>query len=230
MAVKVKKATDGKTPSPSPGASLADFELTVKYIAVNKVVPYDKNPRINDHAVERMVANLREFGFTVPLVVRGKKLVDGHLRLKAAKQLGVKRVPSIDVSHLSDMQVKALRLAINKSAEWADWDENLLAMEMQSLLGMGYDMNLLGFDPNESQDLLKGLDERGGFLDNHLSTGPGDDVTLTPAATGGGTVTLVFNLTVDDRTEVMERLNAVKQDNGLATAAEALLHVMKKTK
>jgi len=96
---------------------------------VVKFVPYSRNPRKNDHAVERMAASIQEFGFKIPVLARSDgSVVDGHLRLKAAQKLGIADVPVILCDEWSEAQVKAFRLLVNRSATWADWNLDLVAL------------------------------------------------------------------------------------------------------
>jgi len=107
--------------------------------------PYKNNPRINDAAVEAVAASIREFGFKVPIVIdRNAEIVCGHTRLKAALQLHMSEVPCIVADDLSDEQIRAFRLADNKTAELADWDFDLLNDEIQDILSI--DMEEFGFD------------------------------------------------------------------------------------
>lgn len=123
------------------------MELRVEHWPIERLRPYDRNPRKNDHAVERQAALLREFGFRAPIIVKADgEVVDGHLRLKAAHHLGwTDPIPVALADDLSDAQVKALRLAMNKSAEWAEWDDDLLRIELSDLTAAGFDLDL-GFD------------------------------------------------------------------------------------
>lgn len=98
------------------------------------LIPYDKNPRINDKAVNAVMASIKEFGFKVPIVIDSANVViTGHTRLKAAKKLKLKYVPCIIATDLTDQQIKAFRLVDNKTSELADWDYNLLNLELESL-------------------------------------------------------------------------------------------------
>src|SRR5580658_3545651 len=95
---------------------------------LSRFVEYQCNPRKNDAAVDRMCASIREFGFKIPCLVRSNgELVDGHLRLKAARKLGLKEIPVILCDEWTPAQVKAFRLLVNRSVTWADWDEDLLS-------------------------------------------------------------------------------------------------------
>ena len=122
---------------------------------IDRLIPYARNPRKNDQAVERMCASIREFGFKIPCLVRSSgELVDGHLRLKAARQLGISEMPVILCDEWTEAQVKAFRLLVNRSVTWADWDEELLALEIQELQGLDFDLNLTGFSEQDIQDVL----------------------------------------------------------------------------
>ena len=113
---------------------------------VDRPKPYAKNPRRNDAAVEKVAASIHEFGWAQPIVVDGDGvIIIGHTRLKAAKKLGLKTVPVLVRDDLSPEQVAALRLADNKTAELAEWDEPLLAAELDALVGK-IDMGAFGFD------------------------------------------------------------------------------------
>ncbi len=122
---------------------------------IERLVPYVRNPRKNDEQVERMVAAIREFGFRIPVVAKSDgTVVDGHLRLKAARKLGITEVPVALADELTDAQVKAFRLLANRSANWAAWDEDLLALELEELQAMAFDVSLTGFDAAEIDSLL----------------------------------------------------------------------------
>ena len=126
----------------------------------DSLCPYVRNPRRNDHAVEQMIASIREFGFKVPLLVRSDgEIVDGHLRLKAAHALHLEEVPVILCDEWTPAQVKAFRLMVNRSATWADWDQELLAFELQELNVAAFDLNLTGFGIKEIDTLLVAPDE-----------------------------------------------------------------------
>ena len=111
---------------------------------VKDLIPYDKNPRFNDEAVEYVANSIKEFGFKVPIVIdRNGVVVTGHTRLKACKKLGIKKVPCIVADDLTDEQIKAFRLADNKVAEMADWDFKLLDEELESI---DFDFEAFGFE------------------------------------------------------------------------------------
>jgi DNA modification methylase len=148
----------------SQESSVATYQILVWDI--NRFTPYARNPRKNDAAVDRMCASIREFGFKIPVLARGDgTVVDGHLRLKAARKLGswpggdVAAIPTILCDEWTDAQVKAFRLMVNRSVAWADWDDELLALELQELNKADFDLSLTGFDTKELDDLLALPDE-----------------------------------------------------------------------
>lgn len=114
---------------------------------LDELIPYEKNPRKNDEAVDKVALSISSFGFKVPIIIdRNNVIVAGHTRLKAAKKLGLTTVPVIRADDLTDDQVRAFRLADNKVAELADWDWGLLEDELADI---DIDMTLFGFDRNE---------------------------------------------------------------------------------
>ena len=129
--------------------------LTVEEWPIARLRAYERNPRKNDEAVDRMAATIKEFGFRVPLLAKSDgSLIDGHLRLKAARILKLETVPVALADDLTPIQVQAFRIAVNKSAEWADWDNDLLRVELSALDGLGFDMTLTGFDTTELDKLF----------------------------------------------------------------------------
>ena len=127
---------------------------------IDRLIEYPRNPRKNDGAVDRMCGSIREFGFKIPVLARSDgEVVDGHLRLKAARKLGISEVPVILCDEWTPAQVKAFRLMVNRSATWADWDEELLALELQDIQEADFDLTLTGFDPGEIDGLLALDDE-----------------------------------------------------------------------
>ena len=122
---------------------------------IDRLVGYARNPRKNDHAVDDVAAAIREFGFRVPVVAKSDgTVVDGHLRLKAAKKLGLTEIPVVLADDMTDAQIKAFRLSVNKVAEFADWDIDLLKLEFTDLQDMDFDLTLTGFNLDEIADML----------------------------------------------------------------------------
>lgn len=122
---------------------------------ITEIKPYENNPRDNDAAVAAVAASIREFGFKVPIIVDKEGIiVAGHTRLKAAQKLGLASVPVIMADDLTDKQIRAFRLADNKTAELADWIPEKLEEELAQLDDV--DMSQFGFE--ELQQELEGLE------------------------------------------------------------------------
>ena len=154
--------------------------MTIETWPVDRPMPYDKNPRLNDDAVEVVAKSIREFGFRQPIVVdEAGVVIIGHTRLKAAKSLGLSEVPVHVARGLSPEQVKALRIADNKTAEIAEWNLELLPIELAELQGMDFDLGLLGFDQDELAKLLD-PDGQEGLCDPDEIPAPPDEAITQP--------------------------------------------------
>ena len=116
---------------------------------LSEIHPYENNPRFNDEAVDAVAASIQEFGFKVPIVLDSEGvIVEGHTRWKAALKLQLEEVPCVVADDLSPEQIKAFRLADNKVAELAYWNEEALAKELEEIADI--DMSAFGFDGEES--------------------------------------------------------------------------------
>ena len=124
---------------------------------VGELHPYERNPRKNDKAVDQVAESIKQFGFKVPVVIDANNvIVCGHTRLKAAKKLGIDKVPCVVADDLTEDQIKAFRLADNKVSEIAEWDFDLLDLELEDI---DLDMTDFGFEYPEEEDGYYG-DER----------------------------------------------------------------------
>ena len=118
---------------------------------IKDIKPYEKNPRKNDSAVDAVASSIEQFGFKVPVVIdKDNVIVCGHTRYKAAKKLGLEKVPCVIADDLTEEQIKAYRLADNKVSELAEWDIDLLGEELDGIFDI--DMSDFGFDLTEEQD------------------------------------------------------------------------------
>lgn len=139
---------------------------------IDRLVFYARNPRKNDAVVDRMCNSIREFGFKIPVLARSDgEVVDGHLRLKAARKLGTwpggdtSAIPVILCDEWTPAQVKAFRLMVNRSVGWADWDNEMLSTEFVDLKALDFDLSLTGFDLDEIADLFAGSSGGAGLVD-----------------------------------------------------------------
>ncbi len=129
--------------------------LNVELRPLADIKPYERNPRQNDAAVDAVAESIRRFGFRQPIVVdENGVIVCGHTRWKAAQRLGLAEVPVHVARDLTPEQVRAYRIADNKTAELAEWNLELLPIELAELQGAGIDWSLLGFDADELAQLL----------------------------------------------------------------------------
>ena len=119
-------------------------------VEIDKLIPYENNPRHNDQAVDYVAESIKQFGFKVPIVIsKDNVIVTGHTRLKASKQLGLKTVPCIMADDLTEDQVKAFRIADNKVGEIATWDLGKLNIELEDI---EIDMGDFGIEPIEFKE------------------------------------------------------------------------------
>ena len=120
-----------------------------------EIRPYEKNPRLNDNAVEAVTRSIREFGFRQPIVVDADGvIVVGHTRWKAAAKLGLDKVPVHVARELTPEKARAYRIADNKTADLATWDLELLPGELAELQALDVDLSLLGFNEDELVQLI----------------------------------------------------------------------------
>ena len=124
---------------------------------VTELIPYVKNSRTHsDEQVAQIAASIKEFGWTNPILIDGDNgIIAGHGRLMAARKLGHKEVPTIELKDLTETQKKAYIIADNRLALNAGWDNEMLTIELNDLLADGFALDILGFDPKEIAALLE---------------------------------------------------------------------------
>lgn len=130
--------------------------MNIVNLKVEELIPYINNPRNNTEAVDKVAASIKEFGFKVPIVIdKDNVVVTGHTRLLASKKLGLQEVPCVIADDLSPAQIKAFRIADNKVSEYAQWDEDMLKVELEELEEMNFDLDSVSID---FSDFDMGLD------------------------------------------------------------------------
>ena len=147
---------------------------------LSDIKPYPNNPRVNDAAVDAVAKSIQEFGFRVPLVVdKEGVIVCGHTRYKAALKLGLEKVPVHVAKDLTPEQIKAYRIADNKTAELAEWNYELLPIELSELKAADFDLQFLGFSKDELAKLMDpGVKD--GLCDPDEMPEPPDEATTQP--------------------------------------------------
>jgi len=130
--------------------------LKVELRNIDTIQPYPKNPRQNDGAVAAVARSIQEFGWRQPVVLdKDGVIVAGHTRWKAAKQLGLTKIPVHVAADLTPEQARSYRIADNATAAISEWDMDLLPIELLELKDLNVDLSLLGFDEDELSRLLK---------------------------------------------------------------------------
>jgi ParB-like chromosome segregation protein Spo0J len=182
-------------------------KMQIELLKLDEITPYARNPRINAHAVEKVAASIKEFGFRQPIVTDGEHvIVAGHVRYEAAKRLGLKKVPVHVAEGLTPAQIKAYRITDNRVGEESEWDKALLQLEVTELGEEEYDTELLGFNVEELKEIESSLDDL-------LEDGFGDDEdgSIEEADTTARIGSYSFTI---ERGQYLEWLEALKQKAG----------------
>jgi len=136
--------------------------MQIQLIETNKILPYINNPRKNLN-IDKVASSIKEFGFQQPIVVDKEfVIIVGHTRFEAAKKLGYEKVP-VQIADLTENQAKAYRIADNRLNQDADWDGELLTVELNNLLSQNFNLDSIGFDEDELNDIL--FEEKEGLTD-----------------------------------------------------------------
>lgn len=147
---RVRKSAPVRSPRKEQPQDNRHVKVQMFYQDLHEIRPYPRNPRDNSGAIDSVAASIREFGFTIPIVIdQDNVLVCGHTRVEAAKKLGLAEVPAIRAEHLTAKQVDSFRLIDNKVAELARWDFDLLAGEIQNLADSGLTLTEFGWTREE---------------------------------------------------------------------------------
>jgi ParB-like chromosome segregation protein Spo0J len=133
---------------------------TAEWVSIDKIKPYENNPRINKNAVEKVKQSILQFGFNVPLTVdKDGVIATGHTRYQAAKELGLKKVLVIYLNDLTEEQIQAWRLVDNRTNEYAEWDFDKLNVELRALDSKGFDLKDFDFSLEDEVDLESDVGE-----------------------------------------------------------------------
>lgn len=129
--------------------------MNISLVATDSLIPYINNPRDNSNAIDKVAASIKEFGFRQPIVIDDESvIVAGHTRYMAAKKLNLEHVPVEIVHDLTELQIKAYRIADNRVAQESTWDDQLLNIEIQNLDNNNFDLSLTGFNEDEIEIIL----------------------------------------------------------------------------
>lgn len=205
-------------------------------VPVDRLREYENNPRNNDHAVDAMADLIAAHGFRVPILIQtsedgeGYDLVDGHLRIKAARALGLAEVPAILVDDMPPEQVQAFRIAVNRAAELADWDTARLATEIEAIrVSFDNPVVLTGFDDAAFSRLAAEVARTDAATaqtsnrsepvnrqaDKHTATRDTDNVNLS------------LGMTAAEREEALDGLEKLRKARGLDTKSGTVLQLIR---
>jgi DNA modification methylase len=227
--------------------------IQVNQTPVDSLIPFARNARTHsDEQVKQIAASIREFGFNNPILIREDlTVIAGHGRLAAAKVLGLKEVPTISLSHLTPLQVRAYVLADNKLAMNAGWDDEMLALELEELGMEGFNVDITGFDEAEIGALLADKTEEGLTDEDEIPEVPiepttkmgdvwllgkhrvmcGDSTSITSANTlmEGNMARLVFTdppYGVNFRSNIGKRFDVLMNDDKILDVAPVVWQLM----
>lgn len=185
---------------------------------IDSLVPYARNARTHSESqVAQLAASIREFGFNNPIIVdKAGTILAGHGRIAAARKLGLETVPVLRVP-LSGAAARAYILADNRLAMSAGWDDEMLKVEMESLLEDDFDLSITGFSQGEIDALLGGGDE---LFDEGMEL-EGDEGE--PTKTKDGYAEFAIVLTIENKERLLRRLNEIKNAEGIESMEDALM-------
>ena len=164
---------------------------------VSDLTPYQNNPRNNEAAVEPVMNSIKEFGFRVPVLIsETDEVIAGHTRILAAKRLEIEKVPCIKICDLTEEQIKAFRLADNKTAEFANWNFELLEDELINLKNIDFNMEQFGFFESDENYIDNFFDDE---KNEQTSEQKGDDQDENH-------ILIRFDLSTTDEDDIIEVL------------------------
>lgn len=130
--------------------------MKITEVSIDDLHPYERNARTHSpEQLDQVAASIKQFGWTNPVIIDGSNgIIAGHGRVQAAKNMGLEKVPTIQLTHLSDAEKRAYILADNQLALNAGWDQDMLAAELHDIEALGFDLTTIGFESNELDQLL----------------------------------------------------------------------------
>ena len=181
--------------------------MKVEPVAIDRVIPYARNPRINTHAIEKVASSIKEFGFRQPIVTdKDMVIVVGHVRFEAAKRLGLKKVPVHVATGLKPEQIKAYRITDNRVGEESEWDKALLQLEITELDDAAFDATLLGFNAEELKEIQASMED---LLEDGFSDDEDGDIEEADTTARIGAYTFPI-----PREQYLQWLEAMRQEVG----------------
>ena len=162
----------------------------VELVEIDVLRAHPDNPRSHSpRQIKQIAASIRAFGFRMPVLIdQGSRLICGHARVEACKQLGIDRVPALRVTDLTDAQIRALMIADNRLTEISTWDDRLLGQNLKILsdLDLAFDLECIGFDYGEIEQRVREFESSGDDDDDDDGADDAPDLTEVPAVTQAG--------------------------------------------
>ncbi len=187
-------------------------KLQVVYKEVDDLIPYARNSKIHDETNVNLIAgSIKSFGFNNPVLLDGENgIIAGHGRVLAAKKLGMKTIPTIELQGLSETEKRAYIIADNRLTEKSEWDKDMLGLELADLKALNIDLDSIGFNENEVEELL-GAEAEFPEIDDR-------DAPLTK------TFTVNYD-NAEDYEEVISKIEQFKEEGEGNNNAKALLRL-----
>jgi hypothetical protein len=200
----------------------------IEMVAIEKLLPYAQNSRSHSEAqVDQICASIVEFGFTNPVLTDGKRgVIAGHGRLMAAKKLGMQKVPTIELSYLTENQKRAYIIADNRIAENSSWDDEILAAELGALQLENFNLELTGFGLEDFENLQHVQPDAEEDTETHTIRGKTPTEKLEKyLAKEIKQLTLFYEK--DDYSYVLGVLKEYAKNHGLDNNSTALLNLLR---
>lgn len=187
-------------------------KLQVVYKEVDDLIPYARNSKIHDETNVNLIAgSIKSFGFNNPVLLDGENgIIAGHGRVLAAKKLGMKQIPTIELQGLSETEKRAYIIADNRLTEKSEWDKDMLGLELADLKALNIDLDSIGFNESEVEELL-GAEAEFPEIDDR-------DAPLTK------TFTVNYD-NAEDYEEVISKIEQFKEEGEGNNNAKALLRL-----
>ena len=208
--------------------------MEIKYIDIDKIIPYEHNPRKSDRTIAKVKKSIEDFGFQQNIVLdKLHEIVVGHSRYYAAKELGLKQVPCVIAKDLTPAQIKAYRIADNKIPQDGEWDTELLKLEFKELEALNFDFTKTGFTSAELQSLSVDPVQLTKNLTDITEQSQKEKTAEYFEAEPMGNISedeyvnLNFTLKFSDRKIVFDKLNKIKDQKKLLTSGDALVDLCK---
>lgn len=200
--------------------------MKIEKVTTDKLIPYARNSRTHsEQQVAQIAGSIREFGFTNPVLIDNENgIIAGHGRVMAAQKLGLKEVPCIRLSHLTETQRKAYVIADNKLALNSGWDEQMLGLELADLRELDFDLGLLGFDAVSIESFLNPPEP---YIEVAEVTGQGRSMQEAKEDYSESIIRqIILVYPIEEYDAVIEAMGQYAEQHGLANNTEVVNHLL----